>query len=68
MMAIKGRLREAALQRRGRHALPARMLTQSSRIAPSSRAGTSGVFSPRNPAARTRGGLASERRDAAASS
>ena len=44
-------LGEAAPQRRGRHALPARALTQSSPIAPSSRASaSSGAFSPRNTA------------------
>jgi hypothetical protein len=44
-------LGEAAPQRRGRHALPARALTQSSLIAPSSRASaSSGAFSPRNTA------------------
>ena len=44
-------LGEATPQRRGRHALPARALTQSSPLAPSSRAGaSSGAFFPRNTA------------------
>ena len=44
-------LGEAAPQRRGRHALPARALTPSSPIAPSSLASaSSGEFSPRNTA------------------